>query len=206
MSNYPAEGVRQADIVEKVESYPQYSDYSRAEKLKLVGQWRNKYRLWEKWHDALDAYDGPGEGCFVEDYRWRNSIAFVGELGGLIVWDAGGRAHHFRLYCDETVRFIESPEDPDAHITIDPLTADPDDTVYLTTGLGRAVTEHLEALEVTPRWQGVCRDGAHEFETVNEGHHAEFVRCEVCGNSRSTLSWLGHAVPVGDADVKEGSR
>ena len=160
---------------------------------------RNKYRLLEKWRTALDEYDGPGEATLVDGYRPSGFLApvDVSEIAGLIVWDEDRRAHHFRLYRDETVHFIEMPEDPDAPITVDPM-IDPggDDTVYLTSGPPPAVAERLDALDVTPRWEDACRDGKHAFEWVNEGSACEFLACEDCGATRSTLSWLGHTVPV----------
>ena len=173
----------------------------RRERLERKGRVRNKYRLLDKWKTALEEFDGPGEAALVDGYRPNGFPApvDVAEIAGLVVWDADRRAHHFRLYRDGGVHFIESPSDPDAPIVVDPMT-DPggDNTVYLTEAPPPAVTERLDALGVTPRWGNACPDGEHDFETANEGHYTAFVQCRKCETSRGTLSWLGHAVPRGE--------
>lgn len=172
-------------------------------RLKRKGRSRNKHRLLEKWNRALETADAPGDAVLVGGYRPSGLCAPVDvpEIAGLIVWDADRRAHHFRLYRDGTVAFIESPENPDAPVMIDPMVAPAgDSTIYLTAGPPPAVTTRIEALDVTPRWADVCTDGAHDFEIVNDGGRDcyQFVQCEKCETTRSTLSWLGHAVPRGD--------
>jgi len=156
-------------------------------------------RTVERWEKALETCDAPWRATLVTGY---NPSGFVSaddtpEIAGLIVHDRSGTAHHFRLYRDETVGFIECPADADAPICIDPMVDPPGDTtVYFTTGIPPAVSEVLEALDVTPRWSDACKDGVHVFETVNEDQPAyQFVRCERCGVTRCTLSWLGHSVP-----------
>lgn len=170
----------------------------RRERLQRKGRVRNKYRLLKKWQETLAEYDGPGEAELVDGYRPSGVQAPVDvpEIAGLIVWDPDGRAHHFRLYRDETVAFIESPEDPNAPITIDPVEVGPDDTVYLSDGPSLAALDRLDAMDVTPKWSDARQDRHHDFEIINEGTGYEYHSCRHCENSRATLSWLGHAVPT----------
>lgn len=174
----------------------------RREQLARQGRVRNKYRLLDKWASVVDEYDGPGYATLVDEYRPSGSAPVeVQEIAGLIVWDAHNRAHHFRLYRDETAHFIESPDDPNASITIDPMMDEPGDTiVYDTDGPPEAVTDVLDALDITPRWHDACDDGSHEFTTVNEDSKYAFRECEECGNATHVLSWLGHAVPYDDPE------
>jgi hypothetical protein len=121
------------------------------------------------------------------------------EVTGLIIWDAGGRAHHFRLYDTTKAVFIESPDNPEAKIVIDPYDDQGDDTVYVTGGIPTGVDERLAAMDLSPGWSEACHDGEHDFERNRPGPNTDgCVWCRKCKNLRSTLSWLGHAVPTGD--------
>jgi hypothetical protein len=133
---------------------------------------RNKYRLLSKWEEALEKYEGAGEAELVTGYRPSGLSApiDVPEIAGLIVCDTEDQAHHFRLYRDETISFIERPKNPHSSITIDPLCDPvPDNTIYLTNGPPIAVTQRLDVLEVIPRWKDACQDGEHDFEEVEAG-------------------------------------
>lgn len=172
---------------------------SRRERLARKGRIRNKYRLLANWQAALAEYDGPGRATLIDDYRPDGLAAPVDvlEIAGLIIWDSTGQAHQFRLRRDETISFIRCPDDPDAPIVIDPVSAPHYTTVYSSEGLPVAVIERVDALDVTPAWADACDDGAHAFTLVDKETRFERWQCRRCGHSRHTLSWLGHAVPGG---------
>lgn len=163
---------------------------------------RHKYWLLERWEQRLEGADAPGGAHLVTGYRPSGFCAptDVSEIAGLIVLDADRTAHHFRLRRDETAQFIESPSDPEAPIAIDPMSIPVDTSRYLSTGVPPAVTEHLEALEVTPTWERACEPKAHDWEVVGPDEDTpaggyRSVSCERCELPGKTLSWLGHGVP-----------
>lgn len=163
------------------------------------GRIRNKYRLLEKWETALESYTGPGRADLVTGYRptgFQGPVD-VAEIAGLLVQDESGVIHHFRLYRDETVAFLEIPDDPDDPIHIDPMMPPPDER-YTRDGPPPAVTEVLDALGVTPKWHDACHDRQHTFVVEGEDTRFESVVCGTCGNKGRVLSWLGHSVPAPD--------
>lgn len=50
----------------------------------------------------------------------------------MIIWEAAGQAHRFRLFDTSKAVFIEAPDDPDANITIDTYYGQIDDTERIT--------------------------------------------------------------------------
>lgn len=189
---------RSADILEKFFEYVREREQQRPreERLERKGRVRNKYRLLNKWQVALDEYSGPGSAKLVDEYRPSGCQApvDVSEIAGLIVWDSEGRAHHLRLYRDETAAFIEIPDDPNSAITIDPMVNPRRNAIYDIDGPPQAVVGRLDAMEVVPRWRDAC-DGQHDFAMTNEGTRFEAIQCQQCGHTRHVLSWLGHTVP-----------
>ncbi|GAB3679249.1 hypothetical protein GCM10028857_00280 [Salinarchaeum chitinilyticum] len=108
-------------LAEEIEEREQQR--SRRDRMERRARWRNKYRLLRKWQSALEEYRGPGDAHLVTGYRPSGFVAPIDapEIAGLAIWDATGTAHHFRLYRDETVAFIESPNDPRAPPLVDPM-------------------------------------------------------------------------------------
>lgn len=164
------------------------------------GRIRHAYWLKNRWQNAADEYEGPGDLKLITNYRPPGFQAPVDveEIGGLIVWDQQGGAHHFRLYRDGRASFICSPKRPDAPIAIDPINNfPPHPRVYITDGVPEAVTTALDALDLTPTWGRACDDGAHEFTVDNSGTKYAVWSCDRCSLFRDTVSWIGHAVPGG---------
>ena len=188
------------DLIEDI--WTQEEQRPRRKRLQRKGRVRNKFRLLDKWESVLDSYDGPGDAALVDGYRPSGAAPVdVPEIAGLIVWDADCTAHHFRLYRDETAYFIESPDDPEARIAVDPMHDPPGNKpIYVTDGPPEAVTNLLDTLDITPRWHNACDDGTHEFTTVNEDSAYAFAQCAECECPAHVLSWLGHAVPYDEAE------
>lgn len=163
---------------------------------------RNKHRLLRRVERALEAQKAPGDYRLVDAHppTWFPEPDHY-EIAGLFIWDTTGRAHHFRVYRDQSASFIKSPTDPDAPIAVG-ASASPavDDTVYSTDGPPPAVTERFAVLDLRPTWKRACADGHHGFELADDGVSSEYHRCKHCELPRNTLSWLGHRVP------REGSR
>lgn len=171
----------------------------KRERLERKARVRNKYRLLEKWTDALDEYGGPGEAVLVDNYRPSGCCAPVDvpEIAGIVIWDADRRVHHVRLHRDETAKFIEMPDDPDQGIHIDPMTVPHRGvtTMPRSDGVPEAVRAVCEILEVDGPWDRACDDGDHTPKLVNEGSAHEFIACERCELTRSILTWMGHHIP-----------
>lgn len=192
---------REREILERFAEQVKAREQELPKELRLErkGRVRNKYRLLEKWKAVLEEYSGPGTAELVAGYRPSGIQASVdvGEIAGLIVRDEDGVTHHLRLYRNESAAFIEIPDDSDARIRIDPMKK-LDVKHYQRDGVPTAVTEVLDALEVTPGWDDACADGEHTFTISGEKTRSEAVICETCGSSQAVLSWLGHTVPTKD--------
>jgi hypothetical protein len=182
-------------LAEEIEEREQQR--SRRDRMERKARWRNKYRLLRKWQSALEEYRGPGDAHLVTGYRPSGFVAPIDapEIAGLAIWDATGTAHHFRLYRDEKIALIESPDDPRAPPVVDPMRMPRSDPAEHPCGPPAEVLERLDALGVELTWADTCDDGEHEFETANEETARPFIHCVDCSQKAHTLGWLGHSIP-----------
>lgn len=148
----------------------------------------------QRWVSQLSQIDAPGDWKFESHFP-------EAKTAGLIIWDASGMAHHFRLWCtDWSIEFINVPEDPDESIPVHPGIQGPlDKTLYDTDGIPPAVSKRLKQLEVTPCWEDACDPGNHSFDV--RVRLEPMIYCTKCKNSKAVLSWLGHHVPVSKVEV-----
>lgn len=157
---------------------------------------KHKYWLYDRCHAAINEYDGPAEVNLVDGYRPQGLTAPIDapEIGGLII-EVDGKKHSFRLYRDETSRFIKIPNNPKL-FTFDPVSLPIaiNDLIYLTGGVPDEIVDVFEAMDLTGPWEKACEDGTHESEFINEGSPYEFLSCEHCKLPRSTLTWMGHQI------------
>ncbi|WP_336365121.1 hypothetical protein [Halalkalicoccus salilacus] len=149
-------------------------------------------RLQAKWQNILKEH--AFESVILLD---TSRLQWPCTLGYLRVQASDGTAHDFRLSANETAEFVTVHDDPNATYTYDPLYDPfPDPTVYLSGGVPDAVSEVLTALEITPLWSTACSDGEHEFEQIRQENWPTIYQCSQCENSRTVLSWIGHAVDL----------
>lgn len=157
---------------------------------------QERTRLQAKWRTILDEHEFDSVLVFdTSRSRWPST------LGYLRIQDSTGLAHDFRLSIRETAEFVTIQQNPDANYWYDPMSVyRPGTTVYQSTGVPDAVTEVLDALDVTPLLSDACADGEHEFEQLPQERSPTLHRCSRCENSVSILSWIGHAVDMPESE------